>query len=386
MINYGLRKTKRLLLQGPFARFCEKLVTTATQKHRFKVLFFGNDEVSKPTIEKLHLESLKENSIIQKCAVITTPLEKKKSTQGVFHKYINDKDIQKFELNNSDLKNSWNAVSEYIKENSFNIGIIASFGKLIPGRIIAGFKLGAFVMHPSLLPKYRGACPIQHTLLNKERKTGVSIVEASIGKFDAGALISQKEVTIESYHRFQELAVILSHLGGDTIIEFLHNYDSLNRDKKVQNESETTHAKLIKDNNYVYLDFVNMEAEDLLRLYNSFYGSQLEPYSKFRLKDKERLLFFENLFIVTKASDIYKKVLEPIDANSKPGSIYWDLKHDKFNIYFKSKTSWLVSTKIKMDCTEYMPGDQLIRKYLLNKRFKDNSKEINYCTLLKDKI
>jgi methionyl-tRNA formyltransferase len=45
------------------------------------------------------------------------------------------------------------------------------------------------VMHPSLLPKYRGPCPIQHAILNKEQKTGISIIEISKKKFDAGAIL-----------------------------------------------------------------------------------------------------------------------------------------------------------------------------------------------------
>ena len=62
-----------------------------------------------------------------------------------------------------------------------------------------------YVMHPSLLPKYRGACPIQHAILNRESKTGVSVIEISKDKFDAGAILSQKSVQIKAETKFDEL-------------------------------------------------------------------------------------------------------------------------------------------------------------------------------------
>ena len=68
---------------------------------------------------------------------------------------------------------------------------------MIPDRIIDAFPQGMLVMHPSLLPKYRGACPIQHAILNQDDVTGVSVIEISKGKFDAGdILIRTDEVKI----------------------------------------------------------------------------------------------------------------------------------------------------------------------------------------------
>jgi len=60
---------------------------------------------------------------------------------------------------------------------------------MIPDSVIDQFPRGMLIMHPSLLPKYRGACPIQHAILNEEKETGVSIVEISKNKFDAGSIL-----------------------------------------------------------------------------------------------------------------------------------------------------------------------------------------------------
>ena len=69
--------------------------------------------------------------------------------------------------------------------------MIASFGHMVPGRVIEAFPNGMVVMHPSLLPKYRGACPIQHAILNQEDETGVSVIEISKRTFDAGDILLQ---------------------------------------------------------------------------------------------------------------------------------------------------------------------------------------------------
>jgi methionyl-tRNA formyltransferase len=356
--------------------FCQNL-----NKRKFKVLFFGNDEISLPSLVKLNEDIHKENSAVEKIGIITTPLLNKKSTQAVFHNYLSS--FTKYELNIKDLKQSWIDLMPEIEK--YDIGIIASFGKMVPGSVIKQLPFGAYVMHPSLLPKYRGAAPIQHALLNKEKTTGISIVGASIGKFDAGDIYLQKEVTIEPFHRFKELALKLSHLGGDSVVEFLHDFERFKAEGRKQDESMTTDARLISDNEFVYLDFNNKNAEEILTIFKAFYGSQLNPFTKFELKDKERLIFFDNLFIVTSNSEIYKTVLCNLKI-TKPGSIIWDIKSHPNNIYIKSTTDWLMTTNVKLDCMDYQPGEVVIKKILQSKKFKDKSEEETFYSTLPKKL
>jgi len=74
-------------------------------------------------------------------------------------------------------------------------------------------SIGMVVIHPSLLPKYRGASPIQYSLLNGDKETGVSIIEISKGKFDAGKIFIQEKVQIEPTMRYNELAMELAVTG-----------------------------------------------------------------------------------------------------------------------------------------------------------------------------
>jgi len=209
--------------------------------------------------------------------------------------------------------------------------------------------------------------------LKRETKTGVSIVEASIGKFDAGDLVCQKEVDIEPFHRFKELSLILSHLGAETTLEFLKNFESFHKNKKPQDENLSSKAKLILDSNFAYLDFTKMTNEEILTLYRSFFGSQLEPFTKANIQGKERFVFFDNLFQVTNSSENFKLLLNKINPISKPGDFFWDLKHDRNSIFIKSKNGWLVTNKIKLDGITWTEGEKIITKTFLNQKFTDKS-------------
>ena len=70
-----------------------------------------------------------------------------------------------------------------------------------------------FVVHPSLLPKYRGASPIQYALLNGDAVTGVSIIEISKLKFDAGAILTKDEYSIKENDNYEKLALNLADIG-----------------------------------------------------------------------------------------------------------------------------------------------------------------------------
>ena len=102
---------------------------------------------------------------------------------------------------------------------------------MVPGRVIEAFPQGMVVMHPSLLPKYRGACPIQHAILNREKETGVSVIEISKRTFDAGdILLQQGGIEINDDTRFDELSERLAEAGGNALHDLLLDSEqSLNK-------------------------------------------------------------------------------------------------------------------------------------------------------------
>ena len=97
---------------------------------------------------------------------------------------------------------------------------------MVPGQVIDSFDKGMLVMHPSLLPKFRGACPIQHAILDGETKTGVSIIEISKNKFDAGDILWQKEMPMNQNTKFDELQQSLSGVGGIGLFKVLNDFEN----------------------------------------------------------------------------------------------------------------------------------------------------------------
>ncbi len=282
-----------------------------------------------------------------------------------------------------EVKESWKKLYQEFDKEIYNIGIVASFGNMIPSKLIDKFQKGCYVMHPSLLPKYRGACPIQYALLNKDKKTGVSIIEASKKSYDKGHLLKQIEIDIKEEYRFKELSEILSRKGGEELINFLKDFDDLVRNKKEQsidpNDKSQT-APLITERNYVYLEFSNKSSEEILTLYNAFFGSQLEPYTKIIFQGNERQLFFNDL---THASSSQVETLRSIENLAKSGGLYWDMKVDKNSFYIKTTNGWLVSMVIKIDKKNYMPTEQFITEILKNQRFNKKKDGLAFITLPK---
>ena len=117
-------------------------------------------------------------------------------------------------------------------EEKPDVGVVASFRHMIPNFIIDKFSVGMFVVHPSLLPKYRGPCPIQHAILNQDKETGVSIIEISKNEFDAGAIVHQTKLNIDEGMKFKELSQTLATLGGMGMLQVLSDIEG-HRARKV---------------------------------------------------------------------------------------------------------------------------------------------------------
>jgi methionyl-tRNA formyltransferase len=94
--------------------------------------------------------------------------------------------------------------------------IVAAFGQILPTEIIRGPKMGCINIHPSLLPKYRGAAPINRALMAGDEKTGVTIMQMDEG-VDSGAILLQEETPIGPEENFGELHDRLALMGADLL-------------------------------------------------------------------------------------------------------------------------------------------------------------------------
>jgi len=100
------------------------------------------------------------------------------------------------------------------------LGVLVSFGKIIPQRIIDLFTPGIINVHPSLLPKYRGPSPIESAILNGDQKTGVSIMQL-IAAMDAGPVYGYTPLDLKGTETRAELYTALGGLGAETLLKLL---------------------------------------------------------------------------------------------------------------------------------------------------------------------
>lgn len=107
-----------------------------------------------------------------------------------------------------------------LKEFENPVGVLSSYGKIIPESIINLFTPGIINIHPSLLPKYRGASPIESAILNGDDKTGVSIMEL-VAEMDAGPVYATRELPLMGKETRPELYHSLAQIGTNLLLEYL---------------------------------------------------------------------------------------------------------------------------------------------------------------------
>lgn len=101
-----------------------------------------------------------------------------------------------------------------------DVAVVAAYGLLLPSRILKAPKYGSINIHPSLLPRWRGASPIEHTLLYGDKKTGVCIMEVA-PKLDAGDIYAQQVINVDEEDNFNSLHDKLATIGSSLLIEVL---------------------------------------------------------------------------------------------------------------------------------------------------------------------
>ena len=123
--------------------------------------------------------------------------------------------------------------------------VVAAFGQIIPQSILDIPRYGSINVHASLLPKYRGAAPIQHAIMAGETKTGVTTMLMEAG-LDTGPILLQREVEIGPQETAGELEARLAKLGADLLIETLDRLERGEIRPRPQDHSQATMARSLK--------------------------------------------------------------------------------------------------------------------------------------------
>lgn len=132
-----------------------------------------------------------------------------------------------------------------LKEYPADIYVVAAFGQILSQEILDMPKYGCVNIHASLLPKYRGASPIQHVIIDGENKTGVTIMQMDAG-LDTGDMLYKKEIDIDSTDTFETLHDKLMMLGGQVITEALVLLEQGKLTPEKQEDEKSCYASLIR--------------------------------------------------------------------------------------------------------------------------------------------
>jgi len=251
-----------------------------------RVIFFGTSEFAILPLEAL-IKSRHELVMI-----ITQP--KKQRGRGLkvlptpVESYANDNNINVVSYENVNSKRSISA----LKEKEADLFIVVDFGQLLSEELLSIPKLYPINIHASLLPKYRGAAPMQYAIINGDRETGVTIMKI-IEKLDSGDIIAKRSHRIEDKEDLQRLRHELSQLGAELLVETLDKIDGGDIEFIKQDESMVTYAsKLKKEDGHIDWNRDAFSIENLIRgafpwpsAYSYLDGKMLKIYEAVSTKE-----------------------------------------------------------------------------------------------------
>ncbi len=157
---------------------------------------------------------------------------------------------------------------EYFKSLDIDVAIVVAYGQIIPKEFLSLTKKGFINIHASILPKWRGAAPIQRAIMNLDQETGVSIMKIE-EKLDAGPVCNTYKINIENNLNCAEIAEKLSFVAAEKILD---NIDDILEDKAIfkdQDHSKATYAPKIQKIEGL-IDWVS-NAENIIGKINGLY-------------------------------------------------------------------------------------------------------------------
>ena len=228
--------------------------------HNLKFIFFGTPKVASKT-----LDILKDNGYLP-MTIITSPdkpsgrgLEMHETPVAIWAKTNNIVCLKPEKLTVEFIEN--------IEESDLNI--VVAYGKIIPEILIRKPKLGTINIHYSLLPKWRGASPLEASLLNGDDTTGISIQQMEY-KLDSGPILAEKEIDISIEKTKNEIRDELIILGANSLCDLLPKIENRSVVPISQNETKATFCKKIKKEDGEIN--INGNQKEIWNKYRAFYG------------------------------------------------------------------------------------------------------------------
>ena len=202
-----------------------------------KIIFMGTPEFSVPSLKLLNLKH-------KVLSVYTQPPRRKSRGQKIIKSAVHvEAENLKLPIR---LPENLNNESDYkfIKDSNAKFVVVVAYGQIIPKKLLKIKNLIFLNIHASLLPRWRGAAPIQRSIMKMDKKTGISIMKI-VPKVDAGPYMLQKSINIELKDNFMSLSNKLSEIGSYMILEAISLLEKGKSQFTDQDEKLATYAKKI---------------------------------------------------------------------------------------------------------------------------------------------
>lgn len=231
-----------------------------------------------------------------------------------------------------------------LKSIEADVFVVVAYGQILRKEILEMPKYGCINIHASLLPRLRGAAPINRAIIDGDSETGISIMKMNKG-LDTGDVALSESMPIENLNS-EELSVELSKLGSKLILKFLSDLENEDINYIPQDESISTYAEKVTKET-ANIDFKNMNTFQIERLVRGMVdrGGAFTTYKGERLK----------IFKVEKAENVYGKIA---------GELLDDLKVKTIDGVIRI-TELQMPNKKRMDSKSFMLGNSLEKGIVL---------------------
>ena len=155
-------------------------------------------------------------------------------------------------------------VAEALRATGAELGVVVAYGKILPKAVLEAFPRGCLNIHGSLLPKYRGAAPIQWAVIRGERETGVAIMQLDEG-MDTGPVLLERRVPISDDDTSGTLFARLAPLGADALVEAIAGLEAGALTPRPQDHTAASHAPMLTKADGA-IDFARPAAEVAARI------------------------------------------------------------------------------------------------------------------------
>lgn len=315
-----------------------------------KILFMGTPDFAQESLKSIY------DAGFEIIGVVTNPDKPKgrgmKLAYSPVKEYALEKNLKIYQP--IKIKNNTELLDE-IKTLAPDVICVVAYGKILPKEILEIPKLGCINVHGSLLPKYRGAAPIQWAVLNGDKTTGITTMYMNEG-MDTGDMILKEEVEIGPEETTGDLWQKLSKIGGEILVKTLKLIEEGKAPREKQTEEATLAPMLNKE-----MALIDWENSDANKIHNLIRG--LNPImGAYSYIDGKKIKFWKSKVLTKEEFFSYKTEFEEYEAkfnNLVPGTIL--IADDKDGLYIKANGGVLKILEIQGENAKRMPTADFLR-------------------------